>query len=127
MPSDPARSVSTRMDGGVGLLWRLYREDIVGGLAAIGIAVVLAVAIGGVFFSTEKSDLVVGRVVQLGFSEGELGSRPVALVEVQGGRHRVILPRGTQCRVNDKIQLTIRAYWWGRSVRAAVVPPVCSR
>lgn len=56
-------------------------------------------------FPLGASEPTIGRIEHFGLTEGRYGSRPVAVVHVDGDTRQVSLPRSTLCEVGDKIRL----------------------
>lgn len=90
------------------LWWALNRDRLLvaaGLVLAAGLLLLLAQLSGW----TRSGDMVVGKVVGFGLHETDLGTYPVAVVQLKDIQTRVILTRSNNCRIGDDITLRKRS------------------
>lgn len=108
----------------MGLLRFWAREHLRLAAALVALAA-LASGLLAVSLPTGPPQAAHGVVTSLGFSETEEGSRPYAILAVEGRSVRAALHAGSLCRVGDKVALSRQRTAVGSRYVAA--PPGCVR
>lgn len=94
-------------------------------LVGFSIALALVVAISLLLGSFSVEGASVGRVASLGLTEGKRGSRPIAVVEVDGLTALVRVPPNIDCRAGQRVALTQQRSLWGPRYSVAIQPRPC--
>lgn len=94
-------------------------------LVGYSIALALVVAISLLLGSLSVEGASVGRVTSLGLTEGKRGSRPIAVVEVDGVTALVRVPPNIDCRAGQRVALTQQRSLLGSRYRVAIQPRPC--
>ena len=97
------------------------KAALVGLLIALGLVVAFSLVFG--VFSVERASI--GRVASLGLTEGKRGSRPIAVVEVDGVTAQVRIPPNIDCRTGQRVALTQQRTLLGTRYSVAIQPRPC--
>ena len=95
--------------------------------ALVGLSLTLAigVAISLLLVSVPEEGTSTGRVTSLGLTEGKTGSRPLAVVSVDGETAQVRVPRHVECRVGQRVALVRQRSLSGPRYGVAIQPRPC--
>ena len=94
-------------------------------LVGFSIALALVVAISLLLGSFSVEGASVGRVTSLGLTEGKRGSRPIAVVAVDGVTALVRVPPNIDCRAGQRVALTQQRSILGPRYSVAIQPRPC--
>ncbi len=94
-------------------------------LVGFSIALALVIAISFLFGGFFLEGASVGRVASLGLTEGKKGSRPIAVVEVDGVTALVRVPPNIDCRAGQQVALTQQRSILGPRYSVAIQPRPC--
>lgn len=95
--------------------------------ALVGLSLTLAigVAISLLLVSVQEEGTSTRRVTSLGLTEGKTGSRPLAVVSVDGETAQVRIPRHVECRVGQRVALVRQRSLLGPRYGVAIQPRPC--